>query len=174
MVFLFQRSTQCSGPESSGHILMSRTRRKSSQCPPPGLLLLPGRDAVSQKIYHFYHRQFFPLVTSMSQWDHLSADLVTSTSCLSYGGAMLFQLPNGPGVRSLMLNSNRAPLGLLQPQALRTRSTISLTVCLPGPSLSPQKLTAWCYGLLTAILGLSGQILFGGCGLGLDDHLLLP
>lgn len=46
---------------------------------------------------------------------------------------MLFQPSNGPGSKSLMLNSNRAPLGLLQPQAVRTRSTISLTVCLPGP-----------------------------------------
>ena len=124
-----QRSTQCSRGLSPQGMFSVRTRRKSSQCPPPGLLLLPGRDAVSQEICHFYHCQSFPLVTPASQWDHLSAGLVTSSSCLSYGGGMLSQPSNSPGSRSLMLDSNRAPPGLPQPQVLRTRNTIGLSVC---------------------------------------------
>lgn len=62
---------------------MSKAEGKAL-CPPPGLLLLPGRDAVSQEICHFHHCQCFPLVTPVSQGDHLSAGLVTSSKCLSY------------------------------------------------------------------------------------------
>lgn len=55
--------------------------------------------------------QFFPLVTLVSQWDHLPASPVTSSAHLSFRGEIIFLLSSGPLCRYLVLDSNRVPSG---------------------------------------------------------------
>lgn len=58
--FLFGEWTSVlPGPETSGYIQCQNQKEQVPVSTPPGLLPMPGRDAVSREICHFYHINSF-------------------------------------------------------------------------------------------------------------------
>lgn len=129
---ILQMGTHCSRALNPQGMFSVKTRRKSSQCPPPALLLLPGRDTVSQEIRCFHHRQFFPLVTPVSHGTTYQQALSPAAAAQLRRGEVIVQLPSDPAFRRLMLDGNRGPTGATQSWALRTRPRVGLPTRHPG------------------------------------------